>query len=471
MYEDEMKRYDEENETSSAYDEFVKTNRRTHSRKNGRKSGGFGKQAASVAALALIFGLVSGGTFQAVNAACQTAEQAEQETQAAATTAVATTLSKMTTAQSSGESAVDTVETSSDMTVQEVAQAVLPATVAINCTGTTTVSTMWGNAQEEYTSCGTGIIVGQNDTELLIATNNHVVEDSDTISVCFTDEAEADALVKGTDAENDLAVIAVDLSDISSDTMEAIAIAELGDSDDLEVGEQVVAIGNALGYGQSVTTGIVSALNREVSSEENTTSYLIQTDAAINPGNSGGALVNMQGQVIGINSAKYSDESVEGMGFAIPVNTASEILNDLMNRETRTAVSDEESSYIGIQGQDISETIASAYNMPEGIYVTAVSEDSPAEEAGIQNGDILVKFDGTSVETMEELQKLMKYYASGEEVTVTVKRCVNGEYTEQELQVTLGHKEAQTSTSQNENTQNPGEDVYGSMGQNPYSRY
>ena len=471
MYEDEMKRYDEENETSSAYDEFVKTNRRTHSRKNGRKSGGFGKQAASVAALALIFGLVSGGTFQAVNAACQTSEQAEQETQAAATTAVATTLSKMTTAQSSGESAVDTVETSSDMTVQEVAQAVLPATVAINCTGTTTVSTMWGNAQEEYTSCGTGIIVGQNDTELLIATNNHVVEDSDTISVCFTDEAEADALVKGTDAENDLAVIAVDLSDISSDTMEAIAIAELGDSDDLEVGEQVVAIGNALGYGQSVTTGIVSALNREVSSEENTTSYLIQTDAAINPGNSGGALVNMQGQVIGINSAKYSDESVEGMGFAIPVNTASEILNDLMNRETRTAVSDEESSYIGIQGQDISETIASAYNMPEGIYVTAVSEDSPAEEAGIQNGDILVKFDGTSVETMEELQKLMKYYASGEEVTVTVKRCVNGEYTEQELQVTLGHKEAQTSTSQNENTQNPGEDVYGSMGQNPYSRY
>ncbi|MDD6212253.1 MAG: trypsin-like peptidase domain-containing protein [Clostridiales bacterium] len=391
----------------------------------------FMKRMAGVTAMAVTFGLISGGIFQAM---AQNSLEALKETSNAGTARAATSM-----ASSSSSDSILEMDNSDNLTVQEVTRIVLPSTVAINCTGTEIISTFWGNAQQQYSSCGTGIVVGESEEELLIATNCHVVNDSDTISVSFIDDAEADALIKGTDPDNDLAVIAVKLQDLTEETLEQISVAELGDSDSLEVGEQVVAIGNALGYGQSVTTGIVSALNREVVTEQST-SLLIQTDAAINPGNSGGALVNMQGQVIGINSAKYSDEEVEGMGYAIPISAASPILDELMNRETREQVSEEDSAYLGIQGQDIDERISSAYNMPEGVYLVNVMKDSPADNAGLRNGDILVEFDGTRVDSVETLQNMLKYYSAGEIVPVTVKRVEKGEYVEYELNVLLEHQ-------------------------------
>jgi serine protease Do len=248
--------------------------------------------------------------------------------------------------------------------------------------------------------------------------------------------------VKGTDSSNDLAVVAVQLSDISDDTMDQIKIAEIGDSDSLQVGQQVVAIGNALGYGQSVTTGIVSALNRSLDLDGYTTAQLIQTDAAINPGNSGGPLLDMNGRVIGINSAKAASSGVEGMGYAIPISTAKDIIEDLMNKKTRTeTVSEEDSAFIGITGQDVSEEMASLYGIPQGIFITEVSSGSPAEEAGLKKGDIITKFDGSSVSSMSELKSMLAYYAAGEEVTFVISKANDGEYEESKVEVTLGSAE------------------------------
>ena len=295
--------------------------------------------------------------------------------------------------------------------VADVAEDVMPSIVSITNKSVQEVQDWFSRQtyQMESESAGSGIIIGENDTELLICTNNHVVEDSDTLTVTFIDDESYEAQVKGTDKENDLAVVAVKLDDISDDTRSKIKIAKYGDSDSLRVGEQVVAIGNALGYGQSVTTGIVSALNRDITasedgSEDSATTYqdLIQTDAAINPGNSGGALLNMNGEVIGINSAKASESGVEGMGYAIPISKAMPILENLMSKQTRSKVDEDKIGYLGINGQGVSDQAVQLYNVPAGVYVTKVQSGSPADEAGLREGDIITKFDGTEVSDMSD---------------------------------------------------------------------
>jgi len=327
--------------------------------------------------------------------------------------------------------------------------------VSINCIGETTVNSFFGAQTYQTASSGSGIIVGENETELLIVTNNHVIADTTEISVQFVDETECKALVKGTDPINDLAIIVVNLDDITDETMSAIAYAEIGDSDALVIGEGVVAIGNALGFGQSVTQGIVSALNRAVTDSNGNTTYLIQTDAAINPGNSGGALVNMKGQVIGINSAKYSDEAVEGMCFAIPVNTAMPILEDLMSRTTRVEITDpERAAYLGITpGQDITSQIAAAYKMPLGLYVSDVLADGPAGTAGMYAGDIITKFDHDTITGYSDLRTSLSYYEAGETVDITVARLERGQYVDVVLTVTLGVRPAETATPETEQEQ------------------
>ena len=302
--------------------------------------------------------------------------------------------------------------------VSDIASATMPSIVSITNKSVQEVQNyfdmfgMGGQMQEqEVESAGSGIIVGQNDTELLIVTNNHVVENADTLSVAFVDNEVYEAAIKGTDADNDLAVVAVKLEEISDDTMSEIKAIQLGDSENLQVGEQVVAIGNALGYGQSVTTGIVSAVDRQL---DEASCNLIQTDAAINPGNSGGALLNMQGQLVGINSAKLASTEVEGMGYAIPVSVAQPIMEDLMSRTTREKVSEDQASSIGIKGVDVDSETAETYGMPQGAYVAEVNEGSAAEKAGLKEGMIITKFDGTSVKSMSDLKAQLAYYAAGE---------------------------------------------------------
>lgn len=337
--------------------------------------------------------------------------------------------------------------------VVDVAREVMPAVVSITNRSVKEVESLFsrygmyygfgGYRDQPYTyeseSRGSGIIIGQSDDELLICTNNHVVEDATEITVGFVDDEVYEAAVKGTDASNDLAVVSVKISDISDETMDAIKVAKIGDSDTLEVGQQVVAIGNALGYGQSVTVGYVSALNRTIQMDGYDNTKLIQTDAAINGGNSGGALLDMKGHVIGINSAKVAASGVEGMGYAIPISYARPILEDLMNRKTRTETVDEsESAYIGISGEGVTEEMSSLYGIPRGIYLREVEEDSPADQAGLKRGDIITKFDGESVSSMEELREKLAYYAAGETINVTVSRAVEGEYTENKVEITLG---------------------------------
>lgn len=322
--------------------------------------------------------------------------------------------------------------------VTDVVDTVMPSVVSIFGTYSVTEN-FWGYAiRQEETGSGSGFIVGENEDELLLVTNNHVVADSTSLSVQFIDESIYDAVVKGTDADADLAVIAIKLSDLSAATKSAIRIATLGDSDNLKVGEPAIAIGNALGYGQSVTTGVISALNRDYSvDEDGNTQALIQTDAAINPGNSGGALLNVKGEVIGINSSKYSDTSVEGMGFAIPMATAKPILEDLIaNGKTTTTGS----PYLGIYGVDVTEDVSKQYNMPEGVYVAQIVDGSGAANAGITTGSIITKVDDTEVGSMEELKECINKYKVGDTVTVTVQIADGGSYTEKQISVTLTNK-------------------------------
>ena len=332
--------------------------------------------------------------------------------------------------------------------VADVAEAVMPSIVAITNKSVQEVNNYFFRRSYQYeaTSAGSGIIVGSNDTELLICTNNHVVEDASELSVTFIDEQSYTANVKGTDPDNDLAVVSVNLEDISEDTMDQIRIARTGDSDDMRVGEQVVAIGNALGYGQSVTTGIISAKNRSIEAAAdsygtNVTTYedLIQTDAAINFGNSGGALLNMNGEVIGINSAKASQSGVEGMGYSIPIAKAMPILEDLMNRQTRVRLAEDEIGYIGINGQSVSRDATMLYGIPQGIYVTYVEENSPAAQAGLEEGDIITEFDGEEVTSMRDLQYMMQYYAAGETIDVKISSASNN-YEDDTLSITLGSR-------------------------------
>jgi len=329
--------------------------------------------------------------------------------------------------------------------VTNVVEKVMPAVVQVTNTATIKAQDFFGQVYEqEAASAGSGIIVKETEDELLIVTNYHVIKDADTLKITFIDNNSIEANVKGYDSDKDLAVVAISLSDIPSDTKKNISIAVLGDSDALKVGEPAIAIGNSLGIGQSVTTGVISALNREMNME-NTDLDLIQTDAAINPGNSGGALLNIRGEVIGINSNKIGGNAVEGMGYAIPISQARPIIDNLMTKETRTKSKEGEESYLGISGVNVTDAVAQTYNLPKGIYIGKIYEDSPAEKAGLCEGDVIVKFDDVDISTMEELKKKMEYYPAGTTVNVTVMRAGNGStYDTVTEEVTLGHKEETT---------------------------
>ena len=429
----------------------------------------FGKNAATAVALAVIFGLVAGAVFQGVNIAADKYRGNDSSTTIGKTETVTGT--EDSTGSSSADSTVKDIVAESG-TVAGVAQATMSSIVAITSVSVQEIPSFFGYGTRQYQSAGSGsgIIVGENDSELLIATNNHVVSGATTLTVCFAgsdvvgaeEETQAmassgstgfgsdgdvdvdnavSAKIKGTDEENDLAVVAVEKSDIPNETMEEIKIAQLGSSDDLVVGEQVVAIGNALGYGQSVTSGWVSALNRSIGTEDGEASGLIQTDAAINPGNSGGALLNMNGEVIGINAAKYADSQVEGMGYAIPISKAEPILEELMNRETRDKVEDSSKvGYMGVKAADLTTEAIQMYNMPAGAFITEVTEGGAADNAGIKKGDIIVKLDGQKVSGKDDLVDKLQYYEAGENIEVVISRANSGEYKEQTIEVILGSK-------------------------------
>lgn len=406
-----------------------------------------GKGTGRSALNGLVFGLCAALIFCGVVAVGNRTflKPAQQETVASAETAETTdaTDKKADIPNTTTGTAQTVSQAGTGYSVSDIAKNCMPSIVAITTKGIEEVRSMFGTQQRESEGAGSGIIVGKNDTELLIATNNHVVSGAEEVSVCFDDSEDSvvSAKVKGTDSSNDLAIVSVALSDISDDILSNIKIATIGDSSSVQVGDQVVAIGNALGYGQSVTTGIVSALDREVTID-NVTSKLIQTDAAINPGNSGGALLNMKGELIGINSAKYASAEVEGMGYAIPVATAQPILDNLMTRETRDVVSEDEAGYLGVSVQDVSEEASSYYGIPSGAYLAAVEENGAAAKAGIKQGDIITKFDGLSFSSASELKSTIAYYKEGETVDVTYMRANNGEYEEHTVSVTLAKSEA-----------------------------
>lgn len=401
------------------------------------------KKGAKFVALALTFGVMASAAFQGTNFLFNQVSGDGQEKQEAKLNMASAVSSTSDTADSSEQG-----DTSGTATVSAIAEAAMPSLVAITNQSVQEMMNWFGQSQVyESESSGSGIIIGQTDTELLIVTNNHVIDGAQTLSVGFIDETAAEAQVKGTDADHDIAVLSVNLSELSEDTLSQIKVIQIGSSEELKVGEQVVAIGNALGYGQSVTTGIVSALDRAVTID-GVTNLLIQTDAAINPGNSGGALLNMSGQLVGINSAKYSDTTVEGMGYAIPVDDVTDIIENLMNRTVRTEKAPEgQQGFLGITGQDVTGEISEAYGMPKGVYIISVEEGSAAEKAGLQKGDIITKFDGTSVSSLSDLQNLIAYYSSGETVEVTYSRVSDGQYAEQTGEVTLGSNGDSTAAS------------------------
>ena len=416
---------------SQSQEQKAKKSRRT----SNRKKGGFAKALGKCVVFAVVFGLVAGGVFQGVTHIG--GNNAASSTNAGSQTSTALTTSNGTI----DPTAVSTAVTVTD--VSDIVDNVMPAIVSITSMSQIEYYNMFGQSQSyEGESAGSGIIVAEDNANLYIVTNNHVVEGSTSLTISFVDDQTASATVKGTDASTDLAVVSVAKDAMPADTLANIKIATLGDSDSLRVGESAVAIGNALGYGQSVTTGVISALNREVTTTDSTsgtsvTNELIQTDAAINPGNSGGALLNMNGEVIGINSVKYSDTSVEGMGYAIPITTAQPIINELITREK---VSEAKSAYLGITGVDVTTELSQAYNMPEGIFVASVAEGSAAEKAGIKKGDIIISFDDKEVSSMEALKDLLQYYEAGQTVDIVITYAERDNYVQETVSVTLGSK-------------------------------
>lgn len=397
-------------------------------------------KAVAVTGLALMFGVVSSATFLTTN-------YVGTKVLKLGTTQKSTS----TTSTSAVTSNASLTKTSSVVTsdVSSVVENVMPSIVSITNMSVQEVQNYFGGtSKQESESAGTGIIISQNDSELLVVTNNHVVAGSDTLTVTFADGNSVEANIKGTDSEYDVAVVAVPLDSISEDTKKAISVATLGDSTELKVGEPAIAIGNALGYGQSVTTGVISALNRSVSETDQTTGEttessvkLIQTDAAINPGNSGGALVNASGEVIGINSSKLVGDSVEGVGYAIPISDVSDLIENLMNQETKTKVAEADQGAIGIKGMSVSTEYSQQLNMPEGVYVSEVTKGG-AEKAGMTRGCIITGINGTTVSSMDDLQEQLQYYAKGDEVELTIQvPQSNGEYQEQSVTVILGAKQ------------------------------
>lgn len=398
-------------------------------------------KAVAVTGLALMFGVVSSATFLTTN-------YVGTKVLKLGTTQKSTS----TTSTSAVTSNASLTKTSSVVTsdVSSVVENVMPSIVSITNMSVQEVQNYFGGtSKQESESAGTGIIISQNDSELLVVTNNHVVAGSDTLTVTFADGNSVEANIKGTDSEYDVAVVAVPLDSISEDTKKAISVATLGDSTELKVGEPAIAIGNALGYGQSVTTGVISALNRSVSETDQTTGEttessvkLIQTDAAINPGNSGGALVNASGEVIGINSSKLVGDSVEGVGYAIPISDVSDLIENLMNQETKTKVAEADHGAIGIKGMSVSTEYSQQLNMPEGVYVSEVTKGGGAEKAGMTRGCIITGINGTTVSSMDDLQEQLQYYAKGDEVELTIQvPQSNGEYQEQSVTVILGAKQ------------------------------
>lgn len=426
-------------------------------RKAAKKSGsqpkkhGFMFKVVSLVVSAAVFGVVALGTMYFTGDALGVFKE-DSKANSKKDVIVPSTVTSVPTV---GETTKLQVSDSSDSTakvmdVSDVVESVMPSIVAI--TSTQMVQSGYsdlyryffgyGNDNDSYkqqTGAGSGIIIGQNDTELLIVTNNHVVEGADSLQIQFIDDESVEAVIKGTDAELDLAVVAVKLSDIKASTLSKIKAATLGNSDELKVGEGTIAIGNALGYGQSVTTGVVSALNRKVA-YENSQMTLIQTDAAINPGNSGGALLNTKGEVIGINAAKYSSSSVEGMGFAIPVSAVKDVIAELMNKETLTKVDEKDRGYLNIRGRDVTEELSQMYNAPTGVLVMEVLEGGAADKAGIEKSDVITKINGDKVSSMAELQSKLGYYESGKKITLTIEYLKDKRYVEKEVEVILGQE-------------------------------
>ena len=407
--------------------------------KKPKKSTGFVAKLGRAAAIALVFGLIAGTAFQSVvyvsnrflpmSASSETtieSTETEDSSESASGTALSTTSNNVSTTVTSD--------------VSEIAENVLPAIVQVTNVGLTEYQTFFGTMQQETTSAGSGIIISQDDDYIYIATNNHVVSGAETLTITFNDGEAVEGTIKGTDSSCDLAVVAVAVADIPSDTLSVIKVATLGDSDSTVVGEAAIVIGNALGYGTSVTTGIISAKDREVSitDEEGNlvTNSLIQTDAAVNPGNSGGALLNATGEVIGIVSAKLADESVEGMGYAIPISYAWDIIQQMIDNDV---VSELDASYLGIAGKDITSEMSEQYDVPVGVYVAQVVAGSGAEEAGIEVDDVITSFNGRTVTSVNTLNNIMKYLPAGTTVEVTVAKASNN-YEEETVEVTLTHK-------------------------------
>lgn len=414
-------------------------NRSSNNRTPRKKKGGGAGKFAKLVASGLVFGLVAGVAFQGVNIVSEKIHPKQTYTP---------TLNTASTIQtsSSGENA--------NYDVSMVAESAMPSIVSITSVVEETINFGWfGSQTQEAEGSGSGIIIAEDEDELYIVTNNHVVEDAKKVTVSFCDKNTVEAEIKGTDSSEDLAVVGVKISDIDKETKEKIKIAVLGNSDDLKVGEPAIAIGNALGYGQSVTSGCISATKREVALTDKTMT-LIQTDAAINPGNSGGALLNAKGEVIGINTVKVSDTTIEGMGYAIPITDAQPTIEILMKQQT---IPESEQAYLGITGRDITQEYASGFGMPSGIYIVEVQENSPAQEAGLYAGDIITKLDDKELSGMEALISKLAQKKAGDKVTVTVQRQSQGEYKEQAVTVTLGSKKdmpSTTATEQNSYGQN-----------------
>lgn len=416
-----------------------------------KKKKSFPRLILKTAAVALVFGIVASAAFQATNYAGAKLRGEDTKTAVNEEPAVIPEIETVVP-QIGGES-----QASPGGDVTAIVQQCMPSLVAITNVSIREVESFWGFGwynmpqQREQTSTGTGIVIGQNETELLIVTNNHVIAGASNLTVLFSvdegkDGASAvEAHIKGTDASKDVGVIAVPLKDIPAETLSEIKVATIGDSSQLKVGEQVVAIGNALGYGQSVTTGVISALNRDVTLQNDDGSLinnsLIQTDAAINPGNSGGALLNMKGEVIGINEAKYSANQVEGVGYAIPISDVEGIIGDLKTMTNRPEVDAEKMGYLGINCQDVTEEISKQYDMPVGIYLKSVVSGCAADSAGLKKGDIITRFDGIGVSSYDSLRDRLQYYEAGETVEVTVMTSENGEYVEKTVTVTLSSRE------------------------------
>lgn len=418
--------------------------------KRSRGSRPLWKSFAVCAGMALVFGVVASAAFQVTGFVGNKIAPKETEMTVGTADTVHPSTEKQEDLRTASTNSAETGATS----ITQVAKNAMPSIVAITNRGVEEVQSMFFGRtyQQETESAGSGVIISQNDTELLIATNNHVVEGAQELSVCFTvdteepEDAVVQAVTKGTDPSHDLAVVAVKLADIPDEIKKQIKVIQIGDSDALEMGQQVVAIGNALGYGQSLTVGYVSALDREVTVDD-MTNNMIQTDAAINFGNSGGALLNTAGELVGINSVKAASTGVEGMGYAIPMKTAQPILDELMNRVTRTEVDASEMGYLGVVPRDVSDEAKEVYNMPAGAFIYEVSEGSPAEAAGIKKGDIITKLDGQTISSRDELFDRMNYYKAGETIDVVVATAEGGEYVERTVSVTLGERPADADTN------------------------